>query len=321
LISVFVHEGGVTRQADAINPAWLKRDSTVWVWVDLSKPSSDEARILTDVFHFHELAVEDALAETHYPKIESYGDYLYLILHGIDFKASEHLFKTQDIDFFLGERYLVTVHPGISRSMNQVSEVCGRSAHVLGEGPTGLLHRIVDTMVDNYLPEVEKLNERLDEIEKEVFEHPNQQLVRRILDFKRDVSSLRRVVLPERDAVGRLARREFALISEAMSYRFRDVHDHLVRLADEAMFFQDRITSLLDAYLSNVSNQLNSVMKVLTVIATIFMPLTVLTGMWGMNVPLPHLPGGETAQFWWVAVLMFTISGIMLWFFRRKGWI
>jgi magnesium transporter len=321
LISVFVHEGGVTRQADAINPAWLKPDSTVWVWVDLSKPSSDEARILTDVFHFHELAVEDALAETHYPKIESYGDYLYLILHGIDFKASEHLFKTQDIDFFLGERYLVTVHPGISRSMNQVSEVCGRSAHVLGEGPTGLLHRIVDTMVDNYLPEVEKLNERLDEIEKEVFEHPNQQLVRRILDFKRDVSSLRRVVLPERDAVGRLARREFALISEAMSYRFRDVHDHLVRLADEAMFFQDRITSLLDAYLSNVSNQLNSVMKVLTVIATIFMPLTVLTGMWGMNVPLPHLPGGETAQFWWVAVLMFIISGIMLWFFRRKGWI
>jgi magnesium transporter len=321
LISVFVHEGGVTRQADAINPAWLKPDSTVWVWVDLSKPSSDEARILTDVFHFHELAVEDALAETHYPKIESYGDYLYLILHGIDFKASEHLFKTQDIDFFLGERYLVTVHPGISRSMNQVSEVCGRSAHVLGEGPTGLLHRIVDTMVDNYLPEVEKLNERLDEIEKEVFEHPNQQLVRRILDFKRDVSSLRRVVLPQRDAVGRLARREFALISEAMSYRFRDVHDHLVRLADEAMFFQDRITSLLDAYLSNVSNQLNSVMKVLTVIATIFMPLTVLTGMWGMNVPLPHLPGGETAQFWWVAVLMFIISGIMLWFFRRKGWI
>jgi magnesium transporter len=289
--------------------------------VDLSKPSSDEARILTDVFHFHELAVEDALAETHYPKIESYGDYLYLILHGIDFKASEHLFKTQDIDFFLGERYLVTVHPGISRSMNQVSEVCGRSAHVLGEGPTGLLHRIVDTMVDNYLPEVEKLNERLDEIEKEVFEHPNQQLVRRILDFKRDVSSLRRVVLPERDAVGRLARREFALISEAMSYRFRDVHDHLVRLADEAMFFQDRITSLLDAYLSNVSNQLNSVMKVLTVIATIFMPLTVLTGMWGMNVPLPHLPGNDAAQFWWIVILMLATSAVMLWFFRRKGWI
>ena len=322
MISVFVHEGGVTRQADAINPAWLKPDSTVWVWVDLSKPSSDEARILTDVFHFHELAVEDALAETHYPKIESYGDYLYLILHGIDFKASEHLFKTQDIDFFLGERYLVTVHPGISRSMNQVSEVCGRSAHVLGEGPTGLLHRIVDTMVDNYLPEVEKLNERLDEIEKEVFEHPNQQLVRRILDFKRDVSSLRRVVLPERDAVGRLARREFALISEAMSYRFRDVHDHLVRLTDEAMFFQDRITSLLDAHYSNVSNRLNEIMRVLTVITVIVSPLTLVAGIYGMNMRLP-LVGSDSdpRPFWWLVGGMVATVVVMLGFFRKKRWL
>jgi magnesium transporter len=321
LIRVFVHEGGKTRQVEAVDPAWLKPDSHVWLWVDLSNPSADEVKVLTDVFHFHELAVEDALAETHHPKVESYGDYLYLILHGIDFSAREHVFKTQDIDFFLGERYLVTVHPGISRSIQQVTEVCGRNSHVLSEGPAAMLHRIIDTMVDNYLPEVEKLNDRLDDIEKEVFERPSPKLARRILDFKRDVSSLRRIVLPQRDAVGRLARREFPLISEAMSYRFRDVHDHLVRIADEAMFFQDRITSLLDAYLSNVSNQLNSVMKVLTVIATIFMPLTVLTGMWGMNVPLPHLPGREAAQFWWIAALMFVISGIMLWYFRRKRWI
>ena len=99
--------------------------------------------------------------------------------------------------------------------------------------------------------------------------------------------------MPQRDAVGRLARREFPLIDEQLAYRFRDVHDHLVRLSDEAMFFQDRITSILDAHLSAVSNQLNQVMKVLTVIATIFMPLTVLTGMYGMNVPLPHFPGGD----------------------------
>jgi magnesium transporter len=154
-----------------------------------------------------------------------------------------------------------------------------------------------------------------------VFERPDSRLARRILDFKRDISSLRRVVLPQRDVVGRLARREFPLISEQLSYRFRDVHDHLVRLTDEAMFFQDRITSLLDAYLSNVSNQLNQVMKVLTVIATIFMPLTVLTGMYGMNVPLPHFPGGEGAQFWWILVIMSASTLGMLVFFRYKRWI
>ena len=151
-------------------------------------------------------------------------------------------------------------------------------------------------MVDNYRPEVEKLQDRLDELEKEVFERSRPQLARRILDFKRDVSSLRRVVLPQRDVVGRLARREFPLITEPLSYRFRDVHDHLVRLTDEAMFFQDRITSLLDAHLSTVSNQLNGVMKVLTVIATIFMPLTFITGLYGMNVDAAALRPGRVGS-------------------------
>jgi magnesium transporter len=321
LIRVFAHRAGTTRSVDRVDPAWLQPGSGTCVWVDINKGSPDELRILTDVFHFHELAVEDALAEIHHPKIESYGDYLYLILHGIDFRAAEHRFQTQDIDFFLGAQYLVTVHPGVTESIGKLTEMCPRNNQVLGEGPAGLMHRLIDATVDSYRPEIDELSDRLDRIEKEVFERPDPRLARRILDFKRDISSLRRVVLPQRDVVGRLARREFPLISEQLSYRFRDVHDHLVRLSDEAMFFQDRITSLLDAYLSNVSNQLNQVMKVLTVIATIFMPLTVLTGMYGMNVPLPHFPGGEGAQFWWILVIMSASTLGMLVFFRYKRWI
>jgi magnesium transporter len=267
------------------------------------------------------LAIEDAVAEIHHPKVESYGNYLYLILHGIDFRAREHAFRTQEVDFFLGPQYLVTYHSGMSRSIARIAEICGKNERVLGEGPAALLYRIIDTMVDNYRPEADKLSDRLDSLEREVFQKPKHALVKRILDFKRDVASLRRVVLPERDAVGRLARREFPQISEAVSYRFRDVHDHLVRLADEAMYFQDRVSSILDAHLSNVSNQLNGVMKVLTIISTIFMPLTVLTGLYGMNVTLPHLPGGDRSQFWWILSVMLTISGIMLWFFRKRGWL
>jgi magnesium transporter len=304
-----------------VDPAWLTPGSGVWVWVDLSQPTPEESRILSDPFHFHQLAVEDALSELHHPKIESYGDYLYLILHGIDFRASEHCFRTQDIDFFLGNQYLVTVHPGVSRSIGRVGGACTRDPRILGDGPGMLLYRIVDTMVDNYRPEVEELSERLDTLEDEVFERPNPQLARRILNFKKDISSLRQVVMPQRDAIGRLARREFPLISEQLAYGFRDVHDHLVRLSDEAMFFQDRITSILDAHLSAVSNQLNQVMKVLTIIATLFMPLTVFTGMYGMNVRLPHLPGGENAQFWWILAIMLAMSGAMVFYFRRKGWI
>ena len=321
MIRVYKSNGGVTDCLDTLDPAWLRPDSGVSVWVDFDKPTPAEARMLSEVFHFHELSIEDALSEIHHPKIESYGDYLYLILHGIDFKAREHCFRTQDVDFFLGPTYLVTVHPGVSRSIGRVGDLCSRNARILADGPAALLHRIIDTMVDNYRPEVEHLNERLDKLEKQVFDRPDQVLSKRILEFKRDVASLRRVVLPQRDVVARLARREFPAISEQLSYRFRDVHDHLIRLADEAMFFQDRVSSLLDAHLSTISNQLNGIMKVLTLISTIFLPLTVLTGMWGMNVPLPHLPGGDRAQFWWVLAMMVSLSTGMLYFFRRRGWI
>jgi magnesium transporter len=321
LIRIFKHDGRSTETVDRVDPAWLKAGSGISVWVDLDQPTPDESKILSDVFHFHELAIEDALSEMHHPKVESYGDYLYLILHGIDFRASEHCFTTKDVDFFLSAQFLVTVHPGVSRTIGKVGTVCSRDSRILGEGPGMLLYRIVDTMVDNYRPEIEKLSATLDELEEEVFEHPNTQLARRILNFKKDISSLRQVVLPQRDVVGRLARREFPLISEQLAYGFRDVHDHLVRLSDEAMFFQDRITSILDAHLSAVSNQLNQVMKILTIIATLFMPLTVLTGVYGMNVTLPHLPGGDRLQFWWILAIMFTMSAGMLAYFRKRGWI
>lgn len=321
MISIHVHQDGTTCVADAVDPAWLRPETAVPFWVDLKDPTPDESRLLTDLFHFHELAVEDAIAEIHHPKVEAYNGYLYVILHGIDFRAREHRFRTQDVDFFLGPHYLVTVRKHASRSVSKLQDICTRDSRLLGEGPAALMHRIIDTMVDNYRPETDKLRDRLDSLETDVFNRPKPELVRRILDFKRDVASLRRVVLPQRDVVGRLARREFPQISEQLAYRYRDVHDHLVRLADEATYFQDRITSLLEAHLSTVSNQLNGVMKVLTVIATIFMPLTVVTGMWGMNVPLPHLPGGDRIQFWWVFVGMLAISLTMLAMFRKNKWI
>jgi magnesium transporter len=120
--------------------------------------------------------------------------------------------------------------------------------------------------------------------------------------------------------IARLARREFVDVSTEMSFRFRDVYDHLARIADDALIFQDRLTGSLDAHLSNVSNQLNEVMKVLAVVATIFIPLTVVTGFWGMNVPLPRFPGGEAMQFWWIVGMSAAIVAVMLFVFRRKRW-
>jgi magnesium transporter len=322
LITAYVHRNGETRCVERLDPAWFDPASDVTLWVDLSGPTANEIRtVLTDTFHFHNLSVEDAASEIHHPKVEAYDTYLYMILHGIAFEEREHRFSTRDVDFFLGRNYLVTVHDGQSRSISKLLEVCDQHAQILAEGPVALLHRIVDAMVDNYRPEIEQMEKRVDRMEHEAALGGREIIVRQILTLKRDLSSLRRVVIPQRDAVGRLARREFPVISNEMAYRFRDVYDHLVRLSDEAMQFQDRVTGILDVHLSAVSNRLNQVVKVLTVMSTIFLPLTVLTSLYGMNVPLPHLPGGAAAQFWWIVGMMVGLAVVMLGFFRAKGWI
>lgn len=321
MVTIFLNRGGQTEQVTSIDRVWLNRSSNTFLWVDLAAPSIPEMLILSDTFAFHPLSVEDARADLHYPKIEAYDGYLYAILHGIAFHDEGEDFQTQDVDFFIGHNYLVTVHNGRSRSITELQANAVRNPKVMAEGPVGLFHRIIDTMVDHYRPEVEKLEDRIDALEAEAFDRPTPETIRKILCEKRRVSGLRRIVMPQRDVVSRLARRDFVDISTDMSFRFRDLYDHLQRLADDTMIFQDRITGILDAYLSNVSNRLNEVMKVLTVFTTVFMPLTLISGIYGMNLNLPHLPGNEGSQFWEVMVVMGVIVVAMLIFFRRKRWI
>ncbi|MGE0813958.1 MAG: magnesium transporter CorA family protein [Vicinamibacterales bacterium] len=320
MIRYIVHEGGHTRPVESIDAAWLAPGSDVIVWADVVEPSEEDGRVLQRLFGLHELAVADALGETHHPKVETYGPLLYVVLHGINFHVDEHAFDTHDTDFFVTPQFLVTVHDGRRRSIAHVGELCAKSDRFLAEGTVALMHRIVDTMVGHYLPEVDELEKWLDELERQVVERPDAHLTSDILAVKRDISALRRIVVPQRDVVGRLARREFDLINQEASYRFRDVYDQLVRMADDAIIFQDRVTGILDAHLASVSNQLAQASKLIAVVATLFGPLTVLTGLYGMNVPLPHLPGGEAAQFWWVVTLMLASSVGMFMWFRRSGW-
>jgi magnesium transporter len=320
LIRYFVHRGGRTESVDRLDPALLSRDSGVVVWADVAEPNEADGAILRDAFGLHELAVEAAVQRETNPKVEAYDRYLYIVLHGINFDVTEHKFETHETDFFLAPNFLVTVHDGQRRSIAHISELCTRAQHVLGEGTVALLHRIVDTMVDHYRPEVDALEERLDQIEEQVIKHPEESLVGGILAVKRDITTLRRIVVPQRDAVGRLARREFDLIGQEMAYRFRDVYDQFVRMADDAIVFQDRVTGVLDAHLASVSNRLADVSKVLAVIATLFGPMTVITGLFGMNVPLPSLIGSPEYQFWEIIGIMVLSSlGLFIWF-RKSGW-
>lgn len=320
MIRYFVHRGGRTEAVDRLDAALLDPSSGVYVWADVVEPTEEDASVLRDVFGLHELAVEAAVQRETHPKVESYGRYLYIVLHGINFQAAEHTFETHETDFFLATNFLITIHDGQRRSIAHIFELCSRAHHILAEGTVGLLHRIVDTMVDHYRPEVDELEERLDEIEKQVIETPAEELTADILAIKRDVTGLRRIVIPQRDVVGRLARREFDLINQEMAYRFRDVYDQFARMADDSIVFQDRVTGVLDAHLASVSNRLANVSRLLAVIAALFGPLTVITGVFGMNVPLPTLFGSPEHQFWEIIGIMVLSSAALFVWFKKSGW-
>src|SRR3954468_12656689 len=203
MLSIFIHRNGQTERVKSLDRSWLTPASKTFVWVDLSAPSIPELLILSDTFAFHPLSVEDARAELQYPKIEAYDGYLYVILHGIDFHAGAPGLATHDVDFFLGQKYLVTVHDGHSTAISAVADSAQRNPKLMNEGPVALFHRIVDSMVDSYRPEIEKLETRIDELEDAVFEKPSRGLVREILVVKREVAGLRRVVIPQRDVIAR----------------------------------------------------------------------------------------------------------------------
>src|SRR6187397_2005737 len=169
MISVFVLRNGVTEVTDRLDPAWLEPGSGATLWVDIAAPSEADGKLLSDAFHFHPLSVEDALSVTQFPKIEPYPGYLYVVLHGLDFKAAKHQFATRDIDFFLGPNYLLTIHDGDSRSIAKLRDVCEKHTRILSEGPVALMHRIIDQMVDNYRPMMEELEGQIDRLEEQAF--------------------------------------------------------------------------------------------------------------------------------------------------------
>jgi magnesium transporter len=321
LIAYYVHRGGATRKFDTIDKEWLSPGNGVLVWADVEAPTAEDGEILRDAFAIHPLAVQDALEKLPNPKIETFPGLLYVVLHGINFAPESDTFETDDTDFFLNREFLVTVHGSPRRSIDEVARSCVANDLVLGEGTVALMHRIIDRMIDHYRPEVDELEERLDDIEEKVIESPTDELTRQILTIKRDIAQMRRIVLPQRDVVGRLSRREFDIIDQEMSYRFRDVFDQLVRMSDSAIIFQERVTGILDAHLASISNQLALSSQRLAAVATIFGTLTVLTGLYGMNVQLPGVGEASPWPFWGVIVLGAAITAGLFVLFRRKGWL
>lgn len=298
---------------------WLA-DPQARVWVDLENTGEEGFRALEPALRFHPLAIEDCVMDVNRPKVDDYRDQLYLAVHSARWDAGDRLPVLRELDVLLGDRFLVTYHEEPTRGVTKAREVLERRPDLLERGPDRLLHFILDVMVDNYLPIIENLQEVLDKLEVKLFRMPNQRVLAEILRLKRGMGALRRIVGPQRDTILALTREEFTGISPDMRPYLRDVYDRMTRVSDLLDSHRDELAGLLEIYATQVSNRLNEVMKVLTIITTIFIPITFLAGVYGMNfhyMPEANLPWAYPA-FWTICVVL---AGGMLVLFKRKGWL
>ncbi len=290
-------------------------------WIDLEDPTVNEAALLEEPFHFHPLAIEDCLSDVHLPKLDDYENYLFAILHGVWFEAESDQFVTRELDLFLGPNFLVTHHRGNLRVITAAREQCGKNLmNAFPRGVDFLMHQILDGLFDDYLPSLDAIEDKIQMLQVEVFEAPSQDTLDRIFGLKRDVMRLKRICMPQREIVHRLSRGEFPVIGPKAAVYFRDIYDSLYRIVEASFSYHDMIQGTLDAYLSSVNNRLNETMKRLTVISALLAPLTVITGIYGMN--FEYLPETQW-RYGYPGVLfgMLAVSGGLLYWFRKKRWV
>jgi magnesium transporter len=294
------------------------------LWVDFVGEAPEICEpILLKTFKFHPLAVDDALRESHVPKVDDWDDYLYIVLHDIGFLRDSLEVETFELDVFLGTNYIVTHHDFPIPSLDRVWSACERDARTFKRGVDHILYRITDELAADFMQVIEDMDDEIDGLENDVFKKQNPTLAQRIFAFKRATLHLRRVMSPLREVLNKLARDDYAMIDSRDQVYFRDVYDHLVRLHDISESLRDLAGGALDTYLSVINNRMNEVMKTLTIITTLFMPLSFLVGFFGMNFFLPRQPVYafmEIPVFILLLIMLMVTPVLMFRWMRRRGW-
>ncbi|HJW90785.1 MAG TPA: magnesium/cobalt transporter CorA [Anaerolineales bacterium] len=296
------------------------------LWVDFegTSPEADEP-ILREVFGFHPLAIDDALQESHVPKVDDWGEYLYIVLHSVAFDRSEGgRIETHELDIFLGKNYLVTHHDPSIPAVKRVLELSQRDERHLSNGPDHLLYRLTDEVVASYMPVVEEMDEAIDLAEDRIFSRATSFSLEAVFTLKRAVLHLRRIIGPQREVLNKLARDDYQVIDARARVYFRDVYDHLVRLHDITESIRDLVGGTLDTYLSVINNRMNEIMRTLTIITTLFMPISFIASFFGMNFFQPTDQAldpwtGISAFAAAMALILLTPVGMLFWM-RSRGW-
>ena len=336
VLTVFIKfgDGRISTETSPANLSAALRDPQAVMWLDIFKPEDEEYALLDDVFGFHPLAIEDSINRAQRPKIESYnhvGDackqgYFYMVIHGVERQETHgRRLETLELDMFVSERYLLTIH---DETMPSLEKLLGRAKTdpklMLEQGIDILLYQVLDRLVDGYQPILDDMQDALDDLEEEAVSDPTPELLPRISQKKRELLNLRRVIGPQRDVLAQLTRGEVPFIRESTRIYLRDVLDHLIRAVETIELYRDLVLGARDIYMSSISNNLNKIMKTLTIITVIALPMTVITSFFGMNfVDAPgwnwmlHNPVG----FWIAMGFILVLIVVLLWVFRRLRWL
>lgn len=292
-------------------------------WLDIQRPTTREVEYLAEHYPFHPLDLDDCLSRIQRPKIDEYDDYLFLVLHFPVFKKETRVTIASQVAVFIGEKYLITLHNSELKPLTKLFRECqidekSRRAY-FNHGPGYLLYRLLDRLVDACLPILNKIGDNLEQVEEDIFAEGKSGVVKEISILRRDVISFRRIIWPMRAVIGGLESKVRRFTSLDLSVYFGDMIDHVDKIWDGLDEYKEIIESLNDTHDSLATNRTNEVIRMLTVIATVMLPITVVASIWGMNISLPFQDSPFSLLF--VFLIMFAIISGMLYFFRRQRWI
>jgi magnesium transporter len=330
MVRIFIRnaQGALLESNDVTRIPLFISDKANTVWVDLPDPGEevhkDVEHVLREIMHFHPLAVDDALVETHVPKVDDWGNYLYIVLHAVDYKAGMNRIETLEVDAFVGTNYLVTHHVHEVPALERLWQTILRDERHTRRGVDYLLYELCDFIATDYMPVMDRIDDAIDQIQDTVFDTNDPRMVQTIFRLKSAVLDLRRVLSPQREVLNKLSRGDFPMIEPNVRVYMRDVYDHFVRLADLNESLRDLVAGSLDTYLSVTANRTNNVMKVLTIITVLFMPLTFITGFFGMNFFGANIELGDFMPnglvFALAMLIMIGVPAGMLLYIRQRGW-
>ena len=301
----------------------LKNEKNI-LWLDFFDPSEEDFEFLRAAIYLHSLVIDACRVPQEEPKVDEFLDYLFMIMHSVYFykdkeERGEEPLSIREIDVILGKNYILTLHKEKIWNINTIMEELKKNPEILSKGCDFLLYSILDDIMDNYFYILNLIEDRIDELEDTVSTAKPEKFLNKVFSYKRHIIFLRKVMAPQRELIARFCRRDYPFVHPQLAVYYRDIHDHLIRIHSMIETFRELLTSVMEAHLSLLSHRMNNTMKVLTIVATIFIPMTFLTGLWGMNfVFIPEFRWRLGYLFAWGIICL---TGFLIYVYcRKKRW-